>query len=147
SQVSSPAAGVGRVGPAPLLLVYGGTFVPVHHGHLAIARQARDALGLPVQFMPAADPPHRPPAGADASQRAAMLPLALADEPDFHIDLRELRRDGPSYSVESLRELRRDIGAATPVAMLVGADSLLGLLGWREWQALLGLTHFVLADR
>lgn len=147
SQVSAPAADVGRVGAAPLLLVYGGTFDPVHHGHLAIAREARDALGVPVQFMPAADPPHRPPTGADASQRAAMLALALADEPDFHIDLRELRRDGPSYSVESLREMRRDIGATTPVALLVGADSLLGLPTWREWRALLGLTHFVVADR
>ena len=144
---SATAADDGSAGHAPLLLLYGGTFDPVHRGHLAIASEARDALGVPVHFMPAADPPHRPPPGADASQRAAMLALAIADEPDFHIDLRELRRDGPSYSVESLRELRREIGAATPVAMLVGADSLLGLPGWREWQALLGLTHFVVADR
>lgn len=131
----------------PLLLLYGGTFDPVHHGHLAIARGARDALGVPIHFMPAADPPHRPPPGGDASQRAAMLALAIADEPDFHIDLRELRRDGPSYSVETLRGLRREIGAEAPVALLVGADSLLGLPAWREWRAMLELTHFVVADR
>ncbi|MGY1410227.1 MULTISPECIES: nicotinate-nucleotide adenylyltransferase [unclassified Luteimonas] len=147
SQVSAPAADDGPAARTPLLVLYGGTFDPVHHGHLAIAREARDALGVPIHFMPAADPPHRPPPGADASQRAAMLALAIADEPDFHIDLRELRRDGPSYSVESLRELRRDIGAAAPVALLIGADSLLGLPGWREWRALLGLTHLVVAER
>jgi len=147
SQASAPAADDGALARPRLLLLYGGTFDPVHHGHLAIAREARDALGVPVHFMPAADPPHRPPPGADASQRAAMLALAIADEPDFHIDLRELRRDGPSYSVESLRELRRDIGAGTPVALLVGADSLLGLPTWREWRGLLELTHFVVADR
>lgn len=131
----------------PLLVLYGGTFDPVHLGHLAIARAARDALGCPIHFMPAADPPHRPPPGADASQRAAMLSLAIADEPDFHIDLRELRREGPNYSVDTLRALRGELGGELPVALLVGADSLLALPSWREWEALFGLAHFVVADR
>lgn len=131
----------------PLLVLYGGTFDPVHHGHLAIARAARDALGGPIHFMPAADPPHRAAPGADASQRAAMLALAIADEPDFHIDLRELRREGPSYTVETLRALRCELGGDAPVALLVGADSLLGLSAWHEWAALLDLAHFVVADR
>lgn len=147
SRVTAPAADDGPAPAAPLLILYGGTFDPVHHGHLAIARGARDALGVPVHFMPAADPPHRAPPGADASQRAAMLALAIADEPDFHIDLRELRRDGPSYSVDTLRGLRREIGAEAPVALLIGADSLLGLPQWREWRTLLGLAHLVVADR
>lgn len=131
----------------PLLVLYGGTFDPVHLGHLATARAARDALGEPVHFMPAADPPHRPPPGADASRRAAMLALAIADEPDFHIDLRELRRDGPSYSVETLRALRAEVGRSVPVALLVGADSLLGLPAWHEWRALFDLAHLVVAER
>jgi len=147
SRVTAPARGDGSAPTAPLLLLYGGTFDPVHHGHLAIARDACAALGVPVHFMPAADPPHRPAPGADASQRAAMLALAIADEPGFQIDLRELRRQGPSYSVETLRELRRDIGATAPVALLVGADSLLGLPTWREWRTLLELAHLVVADR
>lgn len=132
---------------SPLLILYGGTFDPVHNGHLAIAGAARDALGGPVYFMPAADPPHRPVPGATAAQRAAMLALATADDPELHVDLRELGRQGPSYSVETLRELRREIGEAAPVALVIGADSLLGLPGWREWRALLDLAHFVVADR
>lgn len=76
-----------------------------------------------------------------------MLSLAIADEPDFHIDLRELRREGPHYSVETLRALRGELGAEVPVALLIGADSLLALPTWREWEALFGLAHFVVADR
>ena len=130
-----------------LRIWYGGTFDPVHDGHLAIARAARDALDGTIRFMPAADPPHRPPPGANAPQRAEMLRLAIADEPGLRVDLRELHRDGPSYSVDTLRELRAEYGAAAPIALLVGADSLLGLPTWRDWTALFGLAHFVVADR
>jgi len=130
-----------------LLVFYGGTFDPVHNGHLAIARDARDALGCAIRFMPAADPPHRAPPGADATQRTEMLALALDDEPGLRLDLRELRRDGPSYSVDTLRDLRAEYGDAAPIALLVGADSLLGLPTWHEWTALFGLAHFIVAER
>lgn len=130
-----------------LLVLYGGTFDPVHHGHLAIARNARDALDCTIHLMPAADPPHRAPPGANAEQRAAMLALALDGEPGLALDPRELHRDGPSYTVDTLRGLRAERGADAPVALLVGADSLLGLPAWREWEALLGLAHFVVAER
>lgn len=130
-----------------LRLYYGGTFDPVHEGHLAIARAARDALDTAVRLMPAADPPHRPAPGADARQRAQMLRLAIADEPGLQIDLRELERDGPSYTVETLRGLRAELGDAVPIALLLGADSLLGLPSWREWRALFELAHFVVAGR
>ena len=126
---------------------YGGTFDPVHDGHLAIARAARDALDCAIRFMPAADPPHRPPPGADAAQRADMLALAIDGEPGLRLDLRELRRDGPSYSVDTLRGLRAEYGNDAPIALLVGADSLLGLPSWHDWTALFGLAHFVVADR
>ncbi|MGH8030354.1 MAG: nicotinate-nicotinamide nucleotide adenylyltransferase, partial [Arenimonas sp.] len=69
-----------------LVLLYGGTFDPVHAGHLAVARAARDELGAPVHLLPAADPPHRHATGADASQRAAMLELAIAGEPGLEVD-------------------------------------------------------------
>lgn len=129
-----------------LVVLYGGTFDPVHNGHLAIARAAARALGCVVRLMPAADPPHRPAPGASARQRAHMLDLAVQDEPELRVDLRELERQGPSYTVQTLRELRA-ADPQVPVALLVGADSFIGLPSWRDWQALFGLTHFVIADR
>ena len=130
-----------------LNLFYGGTFDPVHNGHLAIARAARDELGCTVRLMPAADPPHRAPPGADAEQRARMLELAIADEPGLLVDRRELDRDGRSYSIDTLRELRATLGADAPIALLIGADSFIGLPGWHEWRALFDFTHFVVAPR
>ncbi|MCF7222695.1 nicotinate-nucleotide adenylyltransferase [Marilutibacter chinensis] len=130
-----------------LWLIYGGTFDPVHNGHLAIARCARDALRTTVRLMPAADPPHRPPPGADALQRARMLDIAIAGEPGLKVDRRELERDGRSWTADTLRALRAEIGAQRPVALLVGADSFLGLPDWKEWRALFGLAHFVVAER
>jgi nicotinate-nucleotide adenylyltransferase len=132
---------------APLVVLYGGTFDPVHEGHLAIARDAHAALGVPVRLMPAADPPHRPPPGADASHRAAMLALAIEGEPGLALDLRELGRDTPSWTAVTLRELRAELGSQVPVALLVGADSFHGLPTWRDWEALFELAHFVVADR
>ncbi|MEL1263862.1 nicotinate-nucleotide adenylyltransferase [Pseudoxanthomonas putridarboris] len=135
-----------------LRLYYGGTFDPVHDGHLAIARAARDELGVPVRLMPAADPPHRAPPGADARQRAHLLDLAVQDEAGLSVDRRELRRaerepDSRSYTVDTLRELRAELGQDAPIALLIGADSLIGLPTWREWRALFGLAHFVVAER
>lgn len=132
---------------APLLVLYGGTFDPVHNGHLAVARRARDALAAQVHLMPAADPPHKGPTHADAEQRAAMLALAIGDEPDLCVDRRELRREGPSYSIDTLRELRAEIGDRAPVALLVGADSFIGLPTWKSWRELFDYTHFVVAER
>lgn len=131
---------------AGLIVLYGGTFDPVHNGHLAIARAAAQALGSMVYLMPAADPPHRPAPGASAQQRAHLLDLAVAEEPDLRVDRRELERDGPSYTVKTLRELRA-ADPQVPVALLVGADSFIGLPAWREWRALFTLAHFVIADR
>lgn len=130
-----------------LHVLYGGTFDPVHAGHLAIARAAHAALGLSVYLMPAADPPHRPPPGATAAQRVAMLELALEGEPGLRLDLRELARSGRSWSVDTLRGLRAEIGEAAPVALLVGADSFAGLPTWKSWRELFGLAHFVVASR
>ncbi|QDH70658.1 nicotinate-nucleotide adenylyltransferase [Marilutibacter alkalisoli] len=133
--------------PVAMFLLYGGTFDPIHNGHLAIARCARDALGVCVRLMPAADPPHRSPPGADAIQRARMLEIAVAGEPGLAVDRRELERDGRSWTADTLRALRAEIGPEQPVALLVGADSFLGLTGWKEWRSLFGLTHFVIAER
>lgn len=135
-----------------LRIYYGGTFDPVHNGHLAIARAARDALNLPIRLLPAADPPHRPAPGASAEQRCRMLQLALADEAGLLLDRHELERAArhpqrPSYTVDTLTELRQAFGADTPLAWLVGADSLLSLATWHRWQDLFGLAHFIVAER
>ncbi|OAX87342.1 nicotinic acid mononucleotide adenylyltransferase [Xanthomonas nasturtii] len=154
-QPQSPAVAVsGSLVPDPrsrLHLYYGGTFDPIHLGHLAIACAARDELQTRVQLIPAADPPHRPAPGATAAQRAQMLELALADRPGLVLDTRELQRathsDAPSYTVDTLRELRAELGPSAPIAWLLGADAFVGLEQWHQWEALFGLAHFVVAAR
>lgn len=151
--VADPGSSGSRI-PDPdsqLHLYYGGTFDPIHLGHLAIACAARDELGACVQLVPAADPPHRPAPGATAAQRAQMLQLALANSPGLQLDTRELQRaaqcDAPSYTVDTLRELRAELGPAAPIAWLLGADAFVGLHHWHRWEALFGLAHFVVAAR
>lgn len=126
---------------------YGGTFDPVHNGHLAIARAAAEAFDATVTLAPAADPPHRPRPGAEARQRAQMLELAVAGDARLRVDRRELQRAGPSWTVDTLRELRGQRGPDAPLALLLGADSFQSLPGWREWRALPGLVHFIVAAR
>ncbi len=128
-------------------LGYGGTFDPVHAGHLAVARAVRDAFGAPVHLLPAADPPHRAAPGASAAQRAEMLALALDGERDLHLDARELGRPGPSWTATTLDEVRTALGPAAPLAWVVGADAFRGLPTWHRWPALLDLAHFVVVTR
>ncbi|QDI04136.1 nicotinate-nucleotide adenylyltransferase [Xanthomonas cerealis pv. cerealis] len=135
-----------------LHLIYGGTFDPIHNGHLAIARAARDAFAVPVRLMPAADPPHRQAPGADARQRCEMLALAIAGEAGLLLDRHELQRalaqpGVASYSIDTVRELRAELGPATSLALLIGADSLVGFNTWRDWRGLLDAVHLVVADR
>jgi nicotinate-nucleotide adenylyltransferase len=135
-----------------LHVLYGGTFDPVHNGHLAIARVARDTLDCDIHMMPAADPPHRAPPGANAEARVAMLQLAIAGEARLLLDRRELERHalkgmGRSWSIDTVRELRGQLGNDAPIALLVGADSFVGLPTWKAWRALLDAVHFVVAER
>jgi nicotinate-nucleotide adenylyltransferase len=135
-----------------LRLFYGGTFDPVHNGHLAIARAARDALSTTVWLMPAADPPHREAPGANAEQRAAMLSLAIEGQTGLRLDRRELERAAntpniPSYTIDTLRELRQKHGEDAPLAFLIGADSLHGFATWKDPEALLNGAHWVVAER
>lgn len=132
---------------APLRVFYGGSFDPVHNGHLAIARAARDALHAEVALLPARDPPHKATTHADAEQRAQLLELAIEGEPGLHVDRRELHRAGPSYTFDTLAELRAELGAAAPLAWLIGADSLLQLHTWHRWRELFDLAHVVAVQR
>jgi nicotinate-nucleotide adenylyltransferase len=130
-----------------LVLLYGGTFDPVHAGHLAVARAARDELGAPVRLLPAADPPHRDATGADAAQRAHMLELAIAGEPGLVVDRSELERGGASYTVDTLRAIRAVLGPGAPLAWITGDDSFRSLPQWHAWEDLFGLAHFIVALR
>lgn len=133
--------------PRTLRVVYGGTFDPVHAGHLAIARAARDACQADIHLLPAADPPHRPPPGASAADRAAMVALAIEGVAGLVLDVRELERTGRSWTIDTLREVRAEAGPHTPIAWLLGADSFLALPQWKDWSVLFGLAHFIIAGR
>ncbi len=130
------------------VLVFGGTFDPVHEGHVAVAAAAADALGVgQVRLIPAGDPPHRAPPQASAAERVEMLRLAFGDDDRFVIDQREIRRGGRSYMVDTLADLRREIGPHVPLILLLGADAFLGLPSWHRWRELLRLAHLAVFPR
>lgn len=130
-----------------LTALYGGAFDPVHNGHLAVARAAAAALEAGVRLLPTGDPRHRAPAHASGPHRVAMLRLAVAGSQELTVDTREIDRAGASYSFDTLRELRGELGDEAPLALIVGADALLGLPRWHRWRELFGLAHFVVAER
>ncbi len=125
----------------------GGTFDPVHYGHLRFADDARRALHLSeVRLVPARDPPHRAGPAASAADRLAMLRLGAAQFPGLAIDERELARSGKSYTVLTLEELRRE-DPARPLLLLVGADAFRGLPTWHRWREIFALAHVVVVAR
>jgi nicotinate-nucleotide adenylyltransferase len=127
--------------------IFGGTFDPVHYGHLRAALEAKEILQLDdFRLLPAGTPPHRPAPIADSGQRLAMLRLAVAEYPGFTIDEREVRRDGYSYMVDTLREIRGEAGNA-PLLLLIGQDAANGLDSWHEWRDLCQLAHLVIMRR
>lgn len=131
-----------------MIALFGGTFDPVHFGHLRPLLEVKQALGLDeVRLVPAFIPPHREAPGAQPEHRLAMLELAVADTPGFVIDPRELQRGGPSYSVDTLQSLRDEIGAATPLCLIMGLDAFVGLDRWHEWRRLTELAHLVVTQR
>jgi nicotinate-nucleotide adenylyltransferase len=128
--------------------ILGGTFDPIHFGHLRPALDIQQALGLAeVRLLPCRLPPHRDPPHATAEQRLAMVRLAIAGEASLSIDERELRRDGPSYMVDTLLSLRAEVGDQRPLALLIGMDALHGLDRWHRWREVADLCHLVVATR
>ena len=127
--------------------VFGGTFDPIHYGHLRTAYELLHALRLSeVRFLPAGIPPHRDMPEASGEQRLALVRAATAGQPGFIVDDRELQREGPSYSVDTLLDLR----AAFPhrsLCLMVGMDAFLGLPKWYQWRQILQLAHVVVAHR
>lgn len=132
---------------APPVGVLGGMFDPVHLGHLRSAVELRAGLALSaLQLVPCAHPPHRAFGVATAEQRIAMLQLAVAGEPGVYADDRELKRPGPSYSIDTLTSLRSE-HPDTPLCLIVGMDAFNSLPTWHRWTELFELAHVVVMQR
>ena len=127
--------------------LFGGTFDPLHYGHLRTAFELWQALSLAeVRFMPTGSPPHREQPQAPAQLRLDMVKAAVADQPAFVVDDREVRRTGVSYSVDTLTELRGEYPKRS-LCLLLGMDAFLGLPNWHRWRDLLDLAHIIVAHR
>lgn len=130
------------------IAVLGGTFDPVHVGHLRTAIEVRDRWQLDaVHFVPCGQPYHRAAPASSAEHRAAMVELALQGEAGLVCDRRELRRDGPSYTVDTLAELREELGPQASITLTLGSDAAQGLQGWHRWQELLDFANLLLLQR
>ncbi len=131
-----------------LLGILGGTFNPIHYGHLRMAQELAELLGLnEVRFMPSANPPHKTMPDVSAEHRAAMVQLAIANNPLFKLDNRELFRTGASYTFDTLQSLRAELGAQTSIILYMGNDAFTKLNTWHRWQELLSLCHICLVAR
>lgn len=127
--------------------IFGGTFDPVHYGHLKPVAEVRNVLSLDsVRFMPCATPPHREPPVATSKQRLTMLELALAGYKAFQVDDREIRRGGRSYTVMTLQSLRAEFGDR-PLGLIMGMDAFLGFRTWHRWQEIPELAHIIVMQR
>jgi nicotinate-nucleotide adenylyltransferase len=127
--------------------LFGGAFDPIHYGHLRTAFELWQSLKLTeLRFMPTGNPPHRDPLMASAELRLQMVRSAVAGQPAFIVDDREIRRSGISYSVDTLTELRAEFPDRS-LCLLLGMDAFLGLPNWHRWRELFDLAHVVVAHR
>lgn len=132
----------------PLVGIFGGTFNPVHHGHLRSALELVERLQMEqLRLMPCAQSPHRDAPQCEGTHRAAMLELAIAGESRLACDVRELARPAPSFTIDSLIELRGELGPAIALCMVVGCDAVLTIDTWHRWQELLDWAHVVVIAR
>lgn len=132
----------------PAYGLFGGSFDPIHMGHLSLAKEVHKTLGLEqMALLPAYQQPLKAGAGADSGDRAEMLRLALEDYPELEVDSRELSRQGPSYTVETLQDWRQQYGESVCLCFCLGVDSLLQLHKWKLWPALFELANLVVLAR
>lgn len=128
--------------------VFGGTFDPIHLGHLRLAEEARERIRLErVAFIPAGSPPHRGQPDSNAADRLAMVRLATGSNPAFSVDDGEVFTRGPSYTVLTLERLRSAAGPRRPLVLILGADAFHGLSTWHRWRDILALAHVAVANR
>ncbi len=128
--------------------LFGGTFDPIHYGHLRLAEEAVLHLGLGgVRWIPAGQPPHRGLPGVTAAQRLAMVRMATAGNAAFTVDAAEVESSAPSYTVVTLERLRRELGAEQPLVLMVGADAFHGFPTWHRWREVFELAHVAVSHR
>ena len=127
--------------------IFGGTFDPIHFGHLRTALELHEIVGLAeVKFIPCRVPPHRDTQPSAGDLRLDMVRAAVAGTDYFGVDEREFERSGPSYSIDTLASLRAEVGQR-PLCLLLGMDAFLGLPTWHRWTELLSVAHIVVAHR
>jgi nicotinate-nucleotide adenylyltransferase len=128
--------------------ILGGTFDPIHFGHLRLAEELSEALGLSqVRFIPAAHPPHKEQPSTSPEHRVDMVNLAIARNPKFILDKRELERSGPSYSIDTLQSLRDELGSDISICLFLGSDAFVKFNTWHRWEEILNLCHIALVER
>ena len=131
-----------------LVGILGGTFNPIHFGHLRMAQELADTLHLEeLRFIPSASPPHKSALEVSAEQRAEMVKLAIGDNPLFKCDDCELQRNGASYTIDTLISLQKELGEETALCLIMGSDAFIKLNTWHRWQALLNFCHIILVQR
>ena len=130
------------------IALYGGTFDPIHYGHLRPVEALSGLIGLKeVVWLPNNIPPHRPQPEASSQQRLDMVRLAIEPYSSFKVDTRELEKPTPSYTIETLRDFRQEIGNKQPLAFIIGQDSLLTFPSWHDYHTILGNTHLIVCRR
>lgn len=145
---SSPTSSLPQCSEQGPLGILGGTFDPIHLGHLRLAEEAREALGLEtVRFIPAGQPPHRGTPQSSPAHRLAMARLAIAGNPTFEVDDAEVTSPHKSFTVPTLERLRASLGSARPLVLILGADAFAGLPGWHRWEEIFELAHIAVANR
>ena len=128
--------------------ILGGTFDPIHFGHLRPALEISQQLALSeLRFIPSATPPHRWQPEASSQQRLEMVQLAIKGVPQFKLDNREYQREGASYTVDTLQSIRDEVGDVRPLCMILGMDAFNTFTQWHQWQKILTLCHIVISSR
>lgn len=133
---------------AKLVGILGGTFNPIHFGHLRLAEELKENLHLDqVRFVPSANPPHKTPPKVTAEMRAKMVADAISDNPTFVLDTQELAREGASYTIDTLKQLKQTLGTNCSLCFIMGNDAFIQLETWHQWESLLDYCHIVLVNR
>ena len=133
---------------SPLVGIFGGTFDPIHYGHLRVAEEIVETVGLQkMYFVPAGMPRLRHSPVASPQHRVEIVRLAIQKNPDFVLDGREIYRDGVSYSIDTVREFKQEFGEEVRLCLVLGADAFIKLPEWNNWKELFNLCHFIVSTR